>query len=219
MTQHQPDQPDPEDPIAILAQDRVLCIVRAPRVADATGLATALVGAGLRAVEFTFTVPGVLDAITKAAQVPGAFVGAGTVLTADQARAALDAGARYLVTPDLRPDVAEAAARAGVPVILGAFTATEVARAADLGAAAIKIFPARTAGPSHLRDLHGPFPQLRFVATGGISAQNARSFLDAGAIAVGAGSDVVTAELVAAGDHAAVADRAIAFRRAIDQSD
>ncbi|HEY3867737.1 MAG TPA: bifunctional 4-hydroxy-2-oxoglutarate aldolase/2-dehydro-3-deoxy-phosphogluconate aldolase [Actinocrinis sp.] len=218
QTQQTQHQTDPEDPLAILAQDRVLCIVRAPRVADAAGLAAALVGAGLRAVEFTFTIPGVLDAITKAAQVPGAFVGAGTVLTADQARAAVDAGARYLVTPDLRPEVAETGNRAGVPVILGAFTATEVGRAADLGAAAIKIFPARTGGPDHLRDLHGPFPRLRFVATGGIGAQNARSFLDAGAIAVGAGSDVVTAGLVADGDHAAIAERAAALRRALEQS-
>lgn len=212
-------QSDPEDPIAIIAQDRALCIVRAPRVADAAELAAALVGAGLRAVEFTFTIPGVLDAITKAAQVPGAYVGAGTVLTADQARAAIAAGARYLVTPDLRPEVTEAAAREGIPVILGAFTATEVSRAADLGAAAIKIFPARTAGPNHLRDLHGPFPELRFVATGGVSAQNARSFLDAGAIAVGAGGDVVTASLVAEGDHAAIADRAAEFRRVLADSD
>lgn len=203
------------DPMAILAHDRALCIVRAPRVADAAELAAALVGAGLRAVEFTFTIPGVLDAIAKAAQVPGALVGAGTVLTGDQARAAIDAGARYLLTPDLRPDVAEAGNRAGVPVILGAFTPTEVARAADLGAAAIKIFPARLGGPNHLKDLHGPFPDLRFVATGGISALNARSFLDAGAIAVGAGSDVVTADLVARGEHAAIADRAAAFLRAL----
>lgn len=199
----------------VLATDRVLCIVRANQVADPGALATALTGAGIRLVEFTFTIPGVLDLIEAAAEAPGGIVGAGTVLTAAHARDAVAAGARFLVTPDVRPEVASAATRAGIPLIMGALTPTELSRAVDLGATAVKVFPARIGGPSHVRDLLGPFPEARLIPTGGVNAANARAFLDAGALAVGAGTDVVQPDLVAQGDHAAIGERAKAFVQAL----
>lgn len=199
----------------VLAADRMLCIVRAPRVPDPAGLAAALAGAGIRAVEFTFTIENVLPALEAAAAVPGAWVGAGTVLTTAQARDAIAAGARYLITPDVRPEIAAVGAAAGVPVLLGAFTPTEVAQAAAAGACAVKIFPARLGGPNHLRDLHGPFPDLRLVATGGVDAGNARSYLDAGALAVAAGSQVVPPDLVLAAAHEQIARRAAGFAAAV----
>ncbi|HEV2342511.1 MAG TPA: bifunctional 4-hydroxy-2-oxoglutarate aldolase/2-dehydro-3-deoxy-phosphogluconate aldolase [Actinocrinis sp.] len=199
----------------VLAADRVVCIVRANQVADPVALSAALADAGIRLVEFTFTIPGVLDLIEAAADAPGTIVGAGTVLTAAHARDAVAAGARFLVTPDVRPVVAAAAATTGVPLIMGALTPTELSRAADLGAAAVKVFPARIGGPSHVRDLLGPFPEARLIPTGGVIAANARAFLDAGALAVGAGTDVVPPDLVAQGDYATVGERAKAFVQAL----
>jgi 2-dehydro-3-deoxyphosphogluconate aldolase/(4S)-4-hydroxy-2-oxoglutarate aldolase len=197
--------------IDVLSQDRVLCVVRAQQVPDPAGLASTLAGAGIRLVEFTFTIPGVLDVIREAAQAPDAVIGAGTVLTPKQAEDAIAAGARYLLTPDLRPEVAAVAREAGIPFILGAFTPTEVSRAVELGSAAVKIFPAHIVGPGYVKDLHGPFPDVRLIATGGVNQAVAKDYLDCGALAVGAGTDVVPPGLVEAGDHAAIAERAAAF--------
>jgi 2-dehydro-3-deoxyphosphogluconate aldolase/(4S)-4-hydroxy-2-oxoglutarate aldolase len=203
------------NPIVFLEQDRALCVVRAARIPDPAGLARALAGAGIRLVEFTFTTPDVLDAIAAAADEPGASVGAGTVLTAAQARDAVAAGARFLLTPDVRAEVAATAHAAGVPLIMGALTPTEIGRAVDLGAAAVKIFPAGLGGPGYLRDVHGPFPEVRLVPTGGVNNENARTFLDAGAFAVGAGTSVVPPALVERGEHEAIAERAAAFVKAL----
>lgn len=201
----------------VLAADRVVCIVRANQVADPAALAKTLADAGIRLVEFTFTITGALDLIEAAADTPGSIVGAGTVLTAAHARDAIAAGARFLVTPDLRPEVASAALAEDVPVFMGALTPTELSRAIELGAAAVKVFPARIGGPSHVRDLLGPFPGARLIPTGGVNAGNARAFLEAGALAVGAGTDVVEPDLVAQGDHAAIGERARAFVEALSK--
>ena len=209
------DQPTHStDVLHAIATDRVLAVVRAPRVPDPAALCTALADGGIRTVEFTFTTPGVTDvlALAAAARRPGTHLGAGTVLTADQAAAAIDAGAEFLVTPALRPEVAKVAARAGIPVLMGALTPTEVLTAVELGAAAVKIFPAATFGPRYLKDLRGPFPDARLVPSGGVNADNARAFLDHGAFAVCCGTDVVPPDLVTAGGaEAEIRDRAAAF--------
>lgn len=213
-----PTDTAPNDPLDLLDQlgrDRALVIIRAKQISDPAGLVRALAAGGIRLVEFTFTTPGVLDMIKASAQVPGSVVGAGTVLTADQARDAIGAGARFLVTPDLRPDVAAVAQASGIALFMGALTPTEVSRAVELGAAAVKIFPAGVGGPGYLRALLGPFPDLRLVPTGGVNAGNARDFLAAGAFAVGAGTDVVPPALVAAGEYDAISERAADFVRAL----
>ena len=122
-------------------------------------------------------------------------VGVGTVLTADQADDAIDAGAQFLVTPSVSEGVASVAAARDVPVIMGALSPTEVRAALDLGAAAVKIFPARAVGPDYLRDLHGPFPAIPLIPSGGVNAGNAAAYLRAGAVAVTAGTDVVAPDL------------------------
>ncbi|HEV2640729.1 MAG TPA: bifunctional 4-hydroxy-2-oxoglutarate aldolase/2-dehydro-3-deoxy-phosphogluconate aldolase [Actinocrinis sp.] len=213
----QPTITDPTDLLSILEQDRALVIVRAKQIADPAALARALAAGGIRLVEFTFTTPTVLDVIKTCAEVPETVVGAGTVLTAEQAEQAIGAGARFLVTPDLRPQVAEVARRTGTPLFMGALTPTEVSAAVELGAAAVKIFPAGLGGPGHLRALLGPFPDLRLVPTGGVNAGNARTFLDAGAFAVGAGSDVVVPDLVERGEHGEITRRAADFVRALKE--
>lgn len=198
----------------VIRSDRAVAVIRGDRVANPAGLATALAGAGIRAVEFTFTIPDALDAI-EAARDSGAAIGAGTVLNASQARAALAAGAHFLVSPACVPEVAGVGAEAGVPVFLGALTPTEVDAAVRAGTTAVKLFPAGLGGPRYLRDLRGPFPHVDFVPSGGINEDNARSFLAAGAIAVYAGSSLAPPELVAAGDHDEIVRRAHAFLAAL----
>ena len=202
------------DVLETIRSDRAVAVIRGERVADPAALAAALAEAGIRAVEFTFTIPDVLAAI-EAASGSEALVGAGTVRDERQARDALAAGARFLVSPACVPEVAEVAREAGLPVFLGALTPTEVDAAVKAGTTAVKLFPAGVGGPRYLRDLRGPFPDVEFVPSGGITEENAREFLDAGAAAVYAGSSLAPPELVAAGDHAEIGRRAHAFVAAL----
>lgn len=198
-----------------IREDRVVAVVRAPRVPDPEGLARALAGAGVRCVEFTFTSAGAEALIAAASRVEGAVVGAGTVLRREQAEAAARAGARFLVCPVVRPEVVEVGRGHGLPVFLGAFTPTEIVAAVEVGATAVKLFPARLGGPDYLRDLLGPLPDLAILPSGGVTEDNAREYLAAGAVAVYAGSGLTPPNLVAAADHAEVARRARAFLAAL----
>jgi len=203
------------DLLAELTARRALCIIRAPAVPDPAGLAATLVDAGLPIVEFALTTPGAPGLIERASTVEGLLLGAGTVLSAADARDAVSAGARFLITPGLRPEVAAEAARLEVPVVLGAMTPTEVATALDLGATAVKVFPVARLGPAYLRDLHGPYPGAPLVATGGVTAANAGEYLAAGALAVTAGSGVVGPGLAAESRFAEVAAKAREFVAAV----
>jgi 2-dehydro-3-deoxyphosphogluconate aldolase/(4S)-4-hydroxy-2-oxoglutarate aldolase len=202
------------DVLSAIRSDRVVAVVRGQQVADPAALAKTLAGAGIRAIEFTFTIPNVLAAI-EAAAASGAIVGAGTVRDEGQARDALAAGAQFLVSPACVPAVARVAHEAGVPVFLGALTPTEVDSALKAGTTAVKLFPAGVGGPRYLRDLRGPFPTAEFVPSGGGTEQNAREFLDAGAVAVYAGSGLLPPDLVASGDLEDVERRAHAFVAAV----
>ncbi|HEY7591857.1 MAG TPA: hypothetical protein VH969_01780 [Actinophytocola sp.] len=199
------------DLLAELRARRALCIIRAPAIPDPAGLAATLVAAGLPTVEFALTTPGAPGLIERASTVDGLLLGAGTVLSAADARDAIAAGARFLLTPGLRPEVAEEARRQGVPVVLGAMTPTEVATALDLGATAVKVFPAARLGPAYFGDLHGPYPDAPLIATGGLTTANAAEFLAAGALAVTAGSGVVGPALAAESRFAEISDRAKEF--------
>ncbi|MCX4744870.1 bifunctional 4-hydroxy-2-oxoglutarate aldolase/2-dehydro-3-deoxy-phosphogluconate aldolase [Kitasatospora sp. NBC_01287] len=200
----------------LLARARVIAVVRAPLIPDAAALCAALVAGGIHWVELTCTTPEVTRHLARAAGAgTGARLGLGTVLSAEQAEAGIEAGAEYLVTPGCRAPVAEAARAAAVPVLLGALTPTEVAHAVDLGAAAVKVFPARAFGPGYFKDLHGPYPGLPLVASGGVDAASAPGYLAAGAVAVCAGGEVVPAAAVAAGDWPELTRRAAAFMAAL----
>lgn len=204
--------------IEVLRSDRVLSVVRAEHIPDAADLCHALVAGGIRTVELTFTTPDVLRHLkssSAAVASSGVVLGVGTVMTADQASSAIDAGARFLVTPGLRAEVAAVAVARGVPIFLGALTPTEVAAAVDLGSAAVKIFPAGAFGPKYLTDLHGPYPDVEFLPSGGIKLDNARAYLDAGALAVCAGTGVVPPAQVASGDWAEITARAAEFVAAL----
>jgi 2-dehydro-3-deoxyphosphogluconate aldolase/(4S)-4-hydroxy-2-oxoglutarate aldolase len=203
------------DLLAELSSRRALCVIRADTIPDPVGLVSTLVGAGMPIVEFALTTPDAPRLIEAAARVDGVLLGAGTVLSTQDARDAVNAGAAFLLTPGLRPSVAEEAARHGIPVVLGAMTPTEVATAMDLGATAVKVFPAARLGAAYFSDLHGPYPHTPLVASGGLTSGNAAEYLAAGALAVTAGSGVVGARLAAESRFAEIGRRAAEFLSAI----
>ena len=198
------------DALAALAADRAVAVVRARRVADPGSLVTTLAAARIRCVEFTFTIPAVLTAI-EAGSGAGGVVGAGTVVDRRQAKDAIAAGARFIVSPVVVPELVETCKAADVPLFLGAMTPTEVWTAVQAGATAVKLFPARVGGPAYIRDLRGPFPDVALLPSGGIDERNARDFLEAGSLAVYAGSSLAPPELVEGGDHDEIGRRAQAF--------
>ena len=146
------------------------------RYHHAVEIAEALARGGLTVLEYTMSGEGALDCVTQVRATVGerVCVGAGTVLDAADAEAAIAAGARFIVTPAVVPDVIAVCRRRDVPIVCGALTPTEVLAASRAGADLVKLFPARLGGPAYVRDLLGPFPQLQLVATGGVSAENAR---------------------------------------------
>ncbi|MEU9173905.1 bifunctional 4-hydroxy-2-oxoglutarate aldolase/2-dehydro-3-deoxy-phosphogluconate aldolase [Streptomyces sp. NPDC048420] len=176
-----------------LGRTRVMAILRS---ADASGLpavARALAAGGVSCLEITLTTAGALDALAAVREElgPEVAVGAGTVITGEQARDALAAGAEFLVAPVVDTDVIRNAADRGIPCYPGAWTPTEVSQAWGAGAAAVKLFPAGTGGPAHLRHLRAPLPDIPLVAVGGVGIDEARDYLDAGACAVGIGSPLL----------------------------
>lgn len=153
-----------------------------------------LAAAGARIFEVTFDAPDAardLAAVRDRLDGLGCRVGAGTLLTTDRLRAARDAGADFAVSPTLDVDLVFEAIGNNLPCIPGAFTPTEIASAWDAGATFVKVFPASALGPSFVRELRGPMPEVQLIPTGGVDLANARSFLDAGAVAVGIGSAIV----------------------------
>ena len=201
------------DVLSVVREDRVVAVIRADRVADPAGLTRTLVDAGIRCVEFTFTIPAVLDAIADAVAVQDAVVGAGTALNGSHATAAIAAGARFVVSPVVNTDVAAVCRDQGVPVFLGALSPTEIVAAHEAGAAAVKVFPA--GGPSYLRLLRGPLPDIPLIPSGDIDLSNARAYLDAGAVAVNASGMIAPPDLVASGNHEQIRQNAAAFVAAI----
>lgn len=198
---------------AALAQ-RVLAIVRAGSAEEATATARTLLDAGITSLEISFTTPGAAGALAALRREAGegTVLGAGTVLDAATARSALDAGARFLVCPSLEPEVIQAGHRYGVPVFAGVATPTEAVRALELGADALKLFPAASLGIDWLRELRGPLPQAPLVPTGGITPERAPEWIAAGAVACGMGASL------AEGDEATVRARVTGLLRRLAEA-
>jgi 2-dehydro-3-deoxyphosphogluconate aldolase / (4S)-4-hydroxy-2-oxoglutarate aldolase len=176
----------------MLRAQRLVAIVRGTDPGAATRTVLTLAEEGVSLVEVSLTTPGALDVISRARAALGAedSVGAGTVITADDADRAADAGADFVVTPAIVPGLHRAAER-GLPLLAGALTPTEIVAATQLGVAAVKLFPASLGGPRYLRALLDPFPSAALVPVGGVDADAACDYLTAGAVAVGAGSPLI----------------------------
>jgi 2-dehydro-3-deoxyphosphogluconate aldolase/(4S)-4-hydroxy-2-oxoglutarate aldolase len=194
---------------ALLAA-KVVAVVRMKDAARLAGTAAALRKGGVTAIEITMTVPGAVDIIRAMARdkAPGTLVGAGTVLDAGTATEVIAAGADFVVSPITNLDMIQACRDAGVVVAPGAFTPTEIVAAWRAGADIVKVFPATSLGPQFVRDLRGPLPHIRLMPTGGVTVENARDFLAAGASCVGIGTALVDAKAVEAGDWEGLAARA-----------
>lgn len=172
---------------------------------------------GLNVVEVAFTVPNALEIIKRLVESVSddVILGAGTVLTPEMAADAVDAGAQFIVSPNVNLATIEMAKSRGVPVFPGALTPTEVATAWQAGADMVKIFPANVMGPTYLKDLHGPFPQIKFMPTGGVNLNTARDYLENGAAALGVGGDLINRKLMEEGNFAEIASRARKFRQIV----
>jgi len=199
----------------------VVPVIRAPSAALALRAVEALIAGGISVFEITMTVPGAVGVIRELAGRlrDDAVVGAGTVLTPDVARACIDAGAQFIVSPGLNPEVVAVARAADIAVMPGALTPTEVIAAVACGADMVKIFPASAmGGPSYLKALRGPLPDVKLLPTGGVNANTALSYFEAGASAVGIGGELVDMKALAAGDDAGLTERVRALVAIVRQA-
>jgi len=195
-----------------LREHRLLAVIRAPNPDAALGAARAVARGGLPLVEITFTVPDAPRVMAELCKEPGLVVGAGTVLTAAQARAAIQAGARFIVAPNLSLEVARVALDVGAMYIPGAYTTNEILAARTAGAHIVKVYPVGVAGgPAYIKVIRDPLPDLPMLAAGGTNLENVRPFLDAGCVAVGLGGALADPALAAAGRFDEITSRARAF--------
>jgi 2-dehydro-3-deoxyphosphogluconate aldolase / (4S)-4-hydroxy-2-oxoglutarate aldolase len=194
---------------AVTAQIEAFGVVAVIRLKDPGKLRAvvdAMAEGGVRALEVTMTVPGAVDLIrTLAPTLPAGFLlGAGTVTDVATARAVIDAGACFVVSPVFRPDVIAACHERSVPAMPGCFSPTEILAAHECGADIVKVFPATMLGPQFLRDVRAPLPQVKLMPTGGVTLDNAGDWIRAGAVAVGIGSALLDAKAIDTSDFATI---------------
>jgi 2-dehydro-3-deoxyphosphogluconate aldolase/(4S)-4-hydroxy-2-oxoglutarate aldolase len=198
-------------------ENGVVAILRGVDPQLVVPLGKALIAAGVGGMEITLNSEGALEGIDVLKKELGGqiLVGAGTVMTGDLAKQAIAAGAMFLLTPHLSEEVLAVCREANIPCIAGVMTPSEAVRAYTLGAEMVKIFPAGSLGPEYFKDLRGPLPQIVTMAVGGVSINNAEAFIKAGAVAIGAGSQLLDMAAIARGDWEAVQKKAAAMVAAV----
>jgi 2-dehydro-3-deoxyphosphogluconate aldolase / (4S)-4-hydroxy-2-oxoglutarate aldolase len=208
------------DDVTRIGDSGLVAIVRLDGEAPLLDIARALVAGGVDVLEFTMTTPGALDVLAMASKSLGddLLLGAGTVLDSETARAAILAGARFIVSPTLSAAVIATCRRYSVVSIPGAYTPTEILTAWELGADYVKVFPAGGLGPRFLKDVLAPLPQVRLIPTGGVALDNIPTFFEAGAAAVAVGGNLVSKSAVASGDLNGLTAIARKFRAVVDQA-
>jgi 2-dehydro-3-deoxyphosphogluconate aldolase / (4S)-4-hydroxy-2-oxoglutarate aldolase len=197
---------------------RVIAVVRGQSADEALLLAEALVAGGVGAIELTFTIPGAEAALAEARLALGgaALVGAGTITKRDQVGSAVAAAADFLVSPHLNIELLHEMLATGILSVPGVLTPSEVVAATDAGASVLKLFPASVLGSAYLRALHGPFPGLQVIPTGGITPTTAAEWLGSGALAVGLGSELVPTKLRRAHAWEDISLHVASFLRALE---
>jgi 2-dehydro-3-deoxyphosphogluconate aldolase / (4S)-4-hydroxy-2-oxoglutarate aldolase len=188
----------------------IVAVVRSPDSCQLVEAVSALADGGVTVVEITFSVPNALDVLKQVRQALGdrVLLGAGTILDAETGRAALLAGAEYLVSPTLNLDVIRLCHRYDKLVMPGAFTPTEILTAWEAGADIVKVFPAEVVGPAFFKAMRGPLPQIRLMPTGGVDMSTAAAFLEAGACCLGIGGQLVDPRAIADGNFTRLRDLA-----------
>lgn len=223
------DSPAPSSPVPsrsmmdrnstldVILRERVIGIVRLHDAAPVVPVVEAIHEGGVHCIEVSLTTPGALDGIREIrARNPELLIGAGTVCSEESAAAAIEAGARFLVTPVTIPTLIGIAHSAGLPIAMGAFTPTEAHAAHGAGADLVKLFPASSLTPGYLRALLAPLPDLRLVPTGGVNAENAAEWLRAGAVALGVGGGLTATDAVAARRFDRLTDYARRLMQSLD---
>lgn len=176
-----------------LLDAKIVAVIRGKDADEAIAIAEAAVNGGLKAIELTYTTPNVARVFDKLAGSSSALIGAGTVLDAETARHALLHGAEFIVSPNFNPEIAKVCNRYNVPYLPGCMTIKEMVQATEWGCDILKLFPANGFEPSFVGSVNGPLPKVRIMPTGGININNMNAWLDAGAVAVGIGSDLTKA--------------------------
>ncbi len=203
-----------------IAAERIIATLRGFSPSEVTDIARVLVDQRIRIIEVTLDSPDAIASIDRLSDELGAkaLVGAGTVLDGAEADAAIEAGARFCVSPVTLPEVIERCVSRDVLAVPGALSPSEIFNAWRAGAAMVKVFPGRVGGPGYIRDLRGPLPEIPLVVTGGVDAGNAGEFLLAGAAAVGIGSSLVSPATFVSGEVAQLAESARSLRQGIQMS-
>ncbi len=188
----------------------IVAIIRANSSNELIEAAVAIQTGGVDVIEITMTTPDALQVIGEVSARLGnaVLIGVGSVLDAETARAAMLAGAEFVVSPVTKPDIIEICNRYGKVVIPGAFTPTEILYAWESGADYVKVFPSSGVGPSYIKDIKAPLPQIPLIPTGGINTNNAAEFLKAGASALGVGSALVSNDIIDSGNFTILTERA-----------
>jgi 2-dehydro-3-deoxyphosphogluconate aldolase/(4S)-4-hydroxy-2-oxoglutarate aldolase len=199
--------------ISQLTDPGIIAVVRARRRDQALPIAEALLAGGVVAVEITMTTPDAFAAIREVSEKLGnrMLIGVGTVLNAETCRAAIAAGAQFVVSPICRLELLPLANAANLPIMLGAYTPTEAQTAHEAGADFVKIFPADSLGSGYLKALRAPLPHLRMVPTGGVDVHNVADFFKAGCPAVGVGSSLISKQILDTDDWPRLTRRAAEF--------
>jgi 2-dehydro-3-deoxyphosphogluconate aldolase / (4S)-4-hydroxy-2-oxoglutarate aldolase len=204
---------DRSETVRQIEQLGIVAVIRLRDPGKLRAVVDAIVAGGVRALEVTMTVPGAVELIRGLAPTlpDGFLLGAGTVIDAATARAVIDAGAQFVISPVFRREVIAACHQRGVPVAPGCFTPTEILDAHDAGADIVKVFPATTLGPQYIKDVRAPLPQLKLMPTGGVSPDNAGDWIRAGAVAVAAGSSLLDAKAIDSGRYDVITANARRF--------
>ena len=204
-----------------MTAEGLIPVIRVSSAREAMEVADAIKAGGVSFIEITMSVPGAIDVIKELSQKykDDIILGAGTILDTETGRAALLAGAQFIVTPTLNLDLIQLAHRYSVPIVPGAMTPTEILTAWNAGADMVKVFPAaQLGGPEYIKALRGPLPHILYVPTGGVNLQNAGAFIKAGATALGAGGELVDKKAVAEKKFNVITENARAFLKAIKEA-
>ena len=209
-----------EEQLKRLVDSGIVAVIRTDDGDELVSICEALVKGGVVGVEITMTSPGATEAIAKAAKVlqGRAIIGAGSVLDPETARIAMLAGADFIVSPVMNKNVIALCKRYGKIVIPGAFTPTEILAAWEAGADVVKVFPATKLGPTFLKDVRGPLPQVKLTPTGGVDLNNLGDFLKAGAVFVGVGSALVNKRMILERDWAGLTKLASDYVGAVQEA-
>lgn len=195
----------------------LLAVIRGPALDLTIKMVGALVDGGVTGIEITFTTPNALEVVQSLDQEFGSkiILGMGTLTKPEQAEAAKNAGAIFLVSPHTEANLAKAMIGTGLPVMMGALTPSEVMKAWTLGSDVVKLFPGSLGGPAYMKSLKGPFPDIPMMPTGGVSDKNLKDWFDAGAFAVGAGSNLCPKNLALSGEFSKITEIAKNYMAAI----